>query len=273
MATAPHDILVSLTKADLLQIAQQEGLKVDIKDNKSKLLEAICLEIEDIGIKQITAQMKKVELEEITEPLNIDHGKNSITKTVLRKRLVEIMEKEGPEEFFKKHTKVDSLISIIKALNVDPVSTSSKEKLVIQATTLVNLTGFQTFFGRFDTNFLQHIMEQLNLKCETDSKPKIVYALATQSAAKKENRQKEDVSYSKKKLAIRKGISYQDIYQHYLKDELVSFCRENEMKVTGSKKEVINRILAYLDGDKENTMANNVSKSPKKADQKPKKRK
>jgi hypothetical protein len=45
------------------------------------------------------------------------------------------------------------------------------------------------------------------------------------------------------------------MFQLYRVEELVEWSREKGLKVTGTKPVVIKRILAYLDGDKENTMS------------------
>jgi len=261
----------NLPKLDLLKIASQEGLKVKDKPTKQNVLDVITSEIEDAGIKQVTAQMKLVDLQEITKPLEIGPGKgNCPTKTVLRKRLIEYIEAMGLEEFLKKHTTSQTLAIFIRAVDDEP-NGNAKDKLIPQAASLINLIGFTTFFSRFDTPFLQHLMTENNLKFNTDSKDKIIYALATLSNAKKDNSIQKDVVFSEKKLPIQKGITYQDIFQHYLKSEIFDWCKENGLKVSGSKKELINRILAFLGGDKENTVSVNNEK-PEKRKQEPSKK-
>jgi len=48
-----------------------------------------------------------------------------------------------------------------------------------------------------------------------------------------------------------------DIYQHYLKGELQDYCRDNDLKVSGTSKELIERIVEHLEGDgKENKSVN-----------------
>merc|ERR1711879_69298 len=49
--------------------------------------------------------------------------------------------------------------------------------------------------------------------------------------------------------------TYDQLFQYYKVDELVSWCKDNGLKTSGAKRIVINRILAYHAGDKENTMA------------------
>jgi len=242
---------------------------VESKSSKKRLLEAIVSEIEDVGMKHVTSQMKLVQLAHLTAPLKIDHGANNPSKVVLRKRFVETVEEQGLDKFLSKSTMTPDLLSIlIRAADEQPLS-KDKDKLAIQVTEIINLVGFQSFFSRFDTPFLQHLLTQMDLKCDTDSKDRIVYALATQTNAKKQKTEHKEIIFSEEKQDIKKGITYQDIYQHYFRDELIEWSKTNGLKVNGSKKQLILRILAFLDGNKENTM----SIANKKEDEKKSKKK
>lgn len=48
------------------------------------------------------------------------------------------------------------------------------------------------------------------------------------------------------KKPIEKGISQMDLYQYYVED-LVEYCKKNNIKHSGSKKDVIKRILTFLE--------------------------
>jgi len=61
-----------------------------------------------------------------------------------------------------------------------------------------------------------------------------------------------------KKPDIKKGITYQDLFQLYLRTEIEEYCRDKGLKLTGKKSDLIKRILTFLGGDKDTT------KSPKK---------
>jgi len=241
---------------------------VEAKSTKKRLLDAIVSEIEDVGMKQVTSQMKLIQLAHLTAPLKIDHGTNNPTKTVLRKRFIEKMEELGLDKFLSKSTMTSELLSmLIQAADEQPLS-KDKDKLIFQATEIINLVGFQSFFSRFDIPFLQHLLSEMDLKCNTDSKDRIVYALATQTNAKKQKIEHKEIIYSDEKQPIKKGVTYQDIYQYYFREELVDWSKNNGLKVTGSKKELIQRILAFLDGNKENTMSIANRKEEDKKDKK-----
>jgi len=78
----------------------------------------------------------------------------------------------------------------------------------------------------------------------------------------KKRKKKKVQKVSKTKPDLVKGVEYQDEFQHYYLEELVEFAKKNGLKVSGTKKELIQRIIAWLEGDKENTLAG-TKKTPK----------
>jgi len=93
------------------------------------------------------------------------------------------------------------------------------------------------------------------MKCPTESKSRIVDALINLEAPEHVSSQREEVKVSKKKPKIAQGVHYQDLFSWYMFADLEEYCRENNLKVSGTKPQLIRRILAFLDGDKENTLA------------------
>jgi len=260
-------IFDGISEDNLCKIVRQEGIPMEESTKRSQLVDQLSLKVEEVGVKQITSLLSQVQLEEIVAPLKIDHDVNNPKhKVVLRKRLVERIMKEGVQEFMSEYMDEAKLQEFVRVLQEVPVSDKKKE-LVTQVTRLVHGVGIQTFLNRFDTPFLKVIMKDLKLKCTTESKNKIVLAIATQTSARTETVSKDPIIFSKSKKPIKQGLSYQDIFQHYNLEELVEWCRENELKVSGTKPEVIRRILSFLDGDKENTMAKPTN-SPKKPEMK-----
>jgi len=84
----------------------------------------------------------------------------------------------------------------------------------------------------------------------------LVEAIATQEIPKPKAKQEPvAVVVSKKKRSIRAGISFEDIFHHYTVEDLDAWCREHGVKTSGPKKKIILRILDYLAGDTESTLA------------------
>jgi len=84
----------------------------------------------------------------------------------------------------------------------------------------------------------------------------LIEAIITNEVIQKQEKKKKKVQkVSKTKPDLVKGVEYQDVFQHYYLEELVEFAKKNGLKVSGTKKELIQRIIAWLEGDKENTLA------------------
>lgn len=73
---------------------------------------------------------------------------------------------------------------------------------------------------------------------------------------KEEEEEAEEEAAPVEKKPIEKGITQLELYQYYV-GELVDYCKKNKLKVSGSKRDIIKRILAYLGGDIEGTRALN----------------
>jgi hypothetical protein len=115
MSSSPTVVFTSLEKSTLVHIVKRERLMHNNEDwekiKKSSLVKKLVAACEDIAIKQVLSQFDKATLEEIAEPLNIDHENNLPTKPVLKKRIGERMADLGIEEFMNKHM-TESLIKV-----------------------------------------------------------------------------------------------------------------------------------------------------------------
>lgn len=173
---------------------------------------------------------------------------------VLQKRLGEAIQKAGVRNFFSKHFTAEQLKEVLASVEITSASTT-KDTLVKEIEETFNIIGMEVFLSHFDVTFLQEVMAQLKLKvhstwlfldwpikCTTDSKDKIVYAIATNTYAQKGPAPTRDVEFSSSKKVlspllahflqtIKKGITYQDIFQHYYLEEIQDWCRTNGLKV------------------------------------------
>jgi len=262
----------SITLENLTKMATQEGIEIpsEKKPKKADYVAELAFVAETHGVRQVTSTFTIEQLEDISKAMKLKFdGQNANLKVVHKKRIQEKMAETGAAEFMEAILDADQVKYFIEAFGEQPVSDKKKD-LIVQAVGLVQMAGTEIFLSKFDVPFLKDvIIRDLKLKCSTDSKNKIIRGIVTGTSAKTE-RQERDIEFSKEKKTIKKGISYQDIFQHYYVDEVQDYCKENGLKVSGTKPEIIKRIIAFLDGDTENTLAKQVEKPKAKTAEKEK---
>jgi len=242
------------------------------KLTKRKKIEILSKEATSMGIDLVISQMKVATLNSIAsqEPdVQARLEKKSRTKATLSKYLRELIV-DNPKGFFE-NASVETLEHFLDVIGVEAES-KKREELADQVIELVKWNGVQAYFSRFDVSFLKGLMEELNLDCTTDSTQKIATAIADMTDAES-TPMDNTITFSKKKLPIAQGVTYQDIYQHYYVEELVAYCEEEGLVKSGNKKELIHRILEHLENDgvtNENAKPKNKAK---KSDSKPEKSK
>jgi hypothetical protein len=286
---ATEKVLAKLSSESLKKIAKVERMDIEEKSKKA-IASQLVDNAHDSGVKILIAELSKMELEGIfsselnltlsgaIEPLNVDFGAEITNpkKVVLSKRLFEQISKLGVNKFLSSHAPNDIILRFAELLEVELDKKQKnlddediKKEVVKQITDSVYFFGFRSLLENLDIPTLQDLAKEYGLKGTTNTKSKLIYALATQTnikdlpsfnpsaaaATEEWMEQAAKAANKEKRPAIKNGVSYHDMYQLYLLEELVDWCRDNGLKVSGTKKEVINRILAYFDGDKENTMA------------------
>jgi len=163
----------------------------------------------------------------------------------------EILE-TGIQKFLEAQN-TDFLIKMIKIADFKPISTDSQKELVSQLISLIQLLGAETFLSRFEVPLLKSLMRDMKLECDTTSKVAIVEAITQHKDAKSTAPLKpKGIVFSKVKPDIEAGVTYQDLFQHYFVDELSDYCRDNDLKISGNKPDLIKRIIASFEEDKEN---------------------
>jgi len=128
--------------------------------------------------------------------------------------------------------------------------------------------GFEVFLAHLqDAALLKKMAKDLDLKTPQDaSNNNLVEAIIDRHNAFIIHRKKEPLSFSRKKMAIRSGRTYQDLFQWYNVVELQDWCEEHNLSKSGKKSVVIKRILASFEEEKENQ---STSKSSPRKSKKP----
>jgi hypothetical protein len=74
----------------------------------------------------------------------------------------------------------------------------------------------------------------------------VAEAMASSDSSSKRKKKPSKVRLSKKKPTLIEGVTYEDVFQWYNLCELQAFAREKGIRVSGKKKELIERVLAFL---------------------------
>ncbi|KAL6071627.1 SAP domain-containing protein [Balamuthia mandrillaris] len=257
-----EDTLLDLYSMDHPERRGEVGEKT-----KKNLVRSIVDKIEETGYKFFVLNLSKEGMQELLEGLDINWGNdNKHSKAVLGKRLIEQFYKKGLEEFLAERADVEGLKGLCEMLELEPVS-SKKEQLARQVADRVRQEGLETYLSSVHLDSLQDMCDDLKLKTRnTSSKRKLVDALLYKKDVEdepKKKKQKTTGSFSKTKKKIEKGITFDDIFQHYYANELKDWCKEHDIPTTGKKTLLIKRILAYLEGGDTGSSSSSSSTSGK----------
>jgi len=253
MATLePADILAQLSKLQLTELAKYKKNLIPEKSTKTAMVDTLVDAIEEEAAKQFVAGLKLEELQDVHEVLDIDHGSNNPnSKSVLSKRLIEAIAEVGIESFLEENEKL--VVSFAKLLEI-PTKDVSDEKLTKSIVAEFKLLGTKSLFGKASLDFLQEACRSMKLKSSHTSRDVLIdeIVLQTSIAPAKKDKKKSTTKASKTKQPIKSGVTYEDLFQHYYLEELQDYCRDNDLKISGTKRMVIKRILESLEEDKEN---------------------
>jgi len=230
------------------------------KPKKKEIIDAIGDRIETLAIEIFLAALPVAMLKEIAAEHNaFKEGDNKNSRSVLTRRLTEQVVAAGLEEF------VGSLkAATVTALSED-LETKNDKKSIASA---VRDLAAQRYFGAYDVETLRALAEDLKLKkaAKSSSKRKLVDAIIAREDVEEEGpkKKKQKTIDVGKKKPIEKGLTYDEIFQHYYSSELKDFAKQKGLKVSGKKPLLIKRILAYLDGETEGIMAGEKVEKKKK---------
>ncbi|KAL6046082.1 U3 small nucleolar RNA-associated protein 4, putative (UTP4) [Balamuthia mandrillaris] len=255
--TDPAEAIGHLKKQTLFEIFASDKKLPPLPETATRktALTQLAGVINQTAARYLVEGLQKDELKAALKSVAIDHGENNEnSKTVLRKRLYEVFMDHGIEAFMAEYCDTAVLKSFAESLDLEV--TSKKAELQASIAKALNHAALLAFFDSLSTNTLHELCFAQGLETATpvtSSRAALVQALLRNEKVQKPKKKKQQpIQFSKKKKAIAKGITFQDIFQHYSKEEVVEYCKENNLVQSGKKKEVINRILAFLDGDKEN---------------------
>lgn len=262
------DGLLEAVKTDLLhELLEASQVKLPRNTARKKLAEAVKETAQQKGEKIFFEALsdKKDTLRQAMEVFGeVDHDSKVRFVADMKKKYTEL----GAEGFFNKMSE-EILNKFCEALEFkeeggkDDLVSGLKEELLVRG--LLNLLESMT------KEFIVETAKSLKL-AHTGSKKSLVYRIIGQAYSylieeadkeeKKEKKEKKEKAPVEKK-EIKKGVTFEDLYQYYA-EELHDYCKKNGLKVTGTKKETVKRILAFLDGDITGTKPMKPGESKKK---------
>jgi len=212
------------------------------EDLKNKLDEALETEIVKIGVQYAGTVMSKEQLHALAK---LDDEKKFSTKAAYVKHIIaKISSRESLKDFLKNLSK-EEVSDLAESLNVsDKSRTAITDEIVSR--------GIENFFRVCDLQLLTDCAKALDFEVSKNhTKTDLLLALSSGELPKPEKKKApEPVKISKKKPEIEVGVSKEDLFQYYNVEDLQKWCKQHKLKTSGVKKDVIKRIISFLEGDK-----------------------
>jgi len=246
-----NQLLNELLSGHNIKKAKNTPKKQNIKeilDLAAKKGQAILFgNLEKEGLKSALETLGKEEL---------DHDNKSRMLTEVKKHFTD----KGHKDFFKALNK-ETLVKFAAALEFEEED-ATKEELESALEEEILIAGLRQVFNKMAKEFITDVAKELNL-AHSGSKKAVetrILAIAYPHLVDEEEEEKKKSSKKEgvKKVAtdpskIGKDSTFEDLYQYYTKD-LHDWCDQKGLKKTGTKKELINRILKYFKDPEDKTV-------------------
>jgi len=209
--------------------------------------------LKNYGIQKLVERFRRPELLAINEyhPLQkrkFESSSNSDKSApVLRKRLHEEILEEGLNNFLRNFDK-KTLLLFLEALELTGTGTEEHLRKVIENE--ARAIGIRNYVSKCESLYLRDCIKAFGKKAVGGATRKsLIDAFIYQGDATEVAPQKEEEYISTKKPKIKKGVTGASLFQWYTVSELIDYVRDHNITpVHGKKKEIIERILDYLEG-------------------------
>jgi len=244
MTNTAHDIFTAIKDKELLAIiAEKRGIDPD--ENKKNLGKAIADEVHGHGLKKLLELLPEKHLEGFGISSKNDDD-TRIKHQAMIKKIFTALQESGPANFLEK---LDStyLSNLFLVLDQDKPETTSSKKLAEALVDYADAIGVENTLSSLNVSQLQGIAKALKLAVDSSSVNVLIDCITSGEEHKKEKKKKAPKP-SKTKPEIKKGIPKVDLQNHYWREDLVNYCKDNSLTVSGNKRELITRIVNHLDG-------------------------
>jgi len=248
-----------------------EDLRAQKKTPKKSMITASLLAaINEASAKSVLTRLTHAQLEHMAKPAPIQHKQNYVKKDgtakyipvpVYEKRLTELVTGKDYDMCSFLHAFFDKdreyVIDLLDTFEIEFDEAAKTKDLVDTLNTQVGNMGLHSYLESVPLDVLQDvaIKEKLTKKVVT-SRDRIVEGLLTNKLPEKRVvATGEDDMPTLKEIGSKKSISKSDywgMWQHYNLVNIVEYCKKNNIKSSGTKKEVIERIIEWREADKEN---------------------
>ncbi|EFA85108.1 SAP DNA-binding domain-containing protein [Heterostelium album PN500] len=221
------------------------------QDEKAEITEVkaqVRSKIEEYGVKYLFRLLTQAQLEVLYSPFEEkgtdDEPVPKRNKMYLIRKLTKKVLALSLNNYVKNFASKDPYKSIIA-----PHVVTKPENFVSQLPVDIRNTGFEMFLWDTPVVTLKKMVADLKLDTDSNTPDFLIKCILTGKVPKPKKAKPVVVEFCETKQKLSKKLSYQDIFQHYYLEELQDFCREKEIKISGTKREVIQRIMLFLRGE------------------------
>jgi len=267
MAKSAHDIFTGIKDKQLLaQIAQKRA--IDPQEHKKNLGKVIADDVHEAGLKKILEIIPEKHLEGFGVDTKKEDGETKLGRLALCKRIYSAMQDDDPQKFLEK-LESKYFATLFDALGYDkPASKKYAEAFIEHADEI----GVEHALSTLNITQLQAVAEAHGLTVESGSVNVLIDAILSGEDYKKEKKQTKVPKPSSKKPDLKKGISKIDLQHHYYREDLIKYCKDNNLVTSGAKKQLIDRIHNHLEGIEPKKATGKKRKAPAQKSKQPAKK-
>lgn len=259
MATEFGNLLKELSIQILTELASSVKIKTSSKPKKDDVVESLIDYAFDKGVQDFIKMLEKDLLKQSVEEAGMKTSKNN--KKDLIELFIKGVNEHGLEEFLQK-MQLDTLKKFIEILQFE-TDAKTKQQIAEDIGDEVLLIGARVLLDKLPAPKIKAFCKQLKLKVSgtkedlLDRVLNVAFPGIVQEEKKDKKAEKEPVKMTteeikKNRPPLKNGITADEIQQYYWADELKEFAKKNKLKPSGTKKDLIKRIIAFFEG-KDNT--------------------
>ncbi|EGG25349.1 SAP DNA-binding domain-containing protein [Cavenderia fasciculata] len=255
--------------ASKVALSDEEKAKKDASLSTKKMKEHLLERCEFYGLKGFLRTLSLAELKELYTPFVEKDEKPYAMRIKYIKRLSTKIAGLTISKFLTKHCN-DKILEILAEHCTTPKA-SLKTNLVAE----LREGGLRLILSDTPNAVLQKMVDDQNINFQSNNQDLLIDTLMSGKAPKEIKKKKKEVVIEfvdkKPKLAKGKNLGYHDIFQHYNLEELADYARDKRIKVSGTKPELIRRILAFWETGADGFKPEKVKKEKKEVEKKVKK--